>query len=383
MTRNEKLERSKELRDKFGYVFNENDTKGNVSASERSGTIIVFEAEKGGTSKTTTCANLGIHEYLRDKSVLFIDFDKEKNLTKKLLVDETFTGVSNVSMLISYAVNNPETVSALPAYSLIGGVVHEKIIDYSAKTNNSCGAKFDILAGHINFQKEFDSAITNFGEGIVVRAIKNIVQMFRKQYDVILFDTPAAGENNILCDLLACIADDLIFTIDGISASLGCLKCIGRLHGKAFNRIGAFSHGVAGKKPCVHLIMSKYAVTKVEFQRRFDSCLHMGMESMVINKEAVNGSHAIFLSVFHHNKLDGVMCKRAIKFLSGIGDSLYDEFNGIAESKPNHVSPALDELSIVIDKNITPSLFDNYSEEMISDIKTKLERLAKIAGLGK
>jgi hypothetical protein len=28
-------------------------------------------------------------------------------------------------------------------------------------------------------------------------------------------------------------------------------------------------------------------------------------------------------------------------------------------------------------------LFDNYSEEMISDIKTKLERLAKIAGLGK
>ena len=95
---------------------------------------ICFANNKGGSGKSTTCANIGYSLSTLGKSVLLIDADMQMNLTLQFFDDETslemaksgkniYTGVVEQKDLTDFVVNtNYEGLDIIPSSTLMSGI---------------------------------------------------------------------------------------------------------------------------------------------------------------------------------------------------------------------------------------------------------------------
>lgn len=98
---------------------------------------IAFANNKGGSGKTTTCANVGYSLSVLGKKVLLIDGDMQMNLTLSFFPEETvmefaagekniYTAMKKGADLRDYAVRTPyENLDLIPSSTLMSGMEYE------------------------------------------------------------------------------------------------------------------------------------------------------------------------------------------------------------------------------------------------------------------
>ena len=96
--------------------------------------VICFANNKGGSGKSTTCANVGYSLCATGKKVLLIDADMQMNLTLQFFDDETslemaksgkniYTGVVEQKDLTSFVVPTEyEGLDIIPSSTLMSGI---------------------------------------------------------------------------------------------------------------------------------------------------------------------------------------------------------------------------------------------------------------------
>lgn len=99
--------------------------------------IIAFANNKGGSGKTTTCANIGYSLALQDKKVLLIDGDMQMNLSLSFFTEDEvlefasgecnlYTAIRSQADLSGYIVHTTyENVDLIPSSSLMSGIEYE------------------------------------------------------------------------------------------------------------------------------------------------------------------------------------------------------------------------------------------------------------------
>ena len=153
--------------------------------------IICFANNKGGSGKSTTCANIGYAMSTLGKRVLLIDSDMQMNLTLSYFDDEQslemaksgknlYTGIIEQKDLIEYIVpTSYENLDLIPSSTLMSGI------------------EFQLFS---KWQREF----------ILRQGLKNIKESGK--YDYILIDSPptlGCWVMNIMC-----AADYLIIPVE-------------------------------------------------------------------------------------------------------------------------------------------------------------------------
>lgn len=98
---------------------------------------IAFANNKGGSGKTTTCANVGYSLSVLGKRVLLIDGDMQMNLSLSFFPEEAvmefaageknlYTGMKKEADLRDYAVHTPyENLDLIPSSTLMSGMEYE------------------------------------------------------------------------------------------------------------------------------------------------------------------------------------------------------------------------------------------------------------------
>lgn len=136
---------------------------------------------KGGVCKTTGVMNLGAALMRLKQKVLLVDVDPQYSLTSGLgAFDETEDEESNRNVY---------------------GVIEENVDVNDAIVH--CEQGYDLLPAHLNLFKCEVSLVVNM-EG---RAIKNMLEKLKADYDIILIDTPP-GLGALLTN--AVVASDVI-----------------------------------------------------------------------------------------------------------------------------------------------------------------------------
>lgn len=109
----------------------------NRESAGKSTAIIAFANNKGGSGKTTTCANVGYSLSLPGRKVLLIDGDMQMNLTLSFFGEEEVldfaSGEKNLYMalkqeadLSDYVVHTPyENLDLIPSSMLMSGIEYE------------------------------------------------------------------------------------------------------------------------------------------------------------------------------------------------------------------------------------------------------------------
>lgn len=143
--------------------------------------IICFANNKGGSGKSTTCANIGYAMSTLGKKVLLIDSDMQMNLTLSYFDDEKslemaksgkniYTGIIEQKDLTEYIINTAyENLDLIPSSTLMSGI------------------EFQLFS---KWQREF----------ILRQGLKNIKESGK--YDYILIDSPptlGCWVMNIMC----------------------------------------------------------------------------------------------------------------------------------------------------------------------------------------
>ncbi len=107
------------------------------NSAEKSTTIIAFANNKGGSGKTTTCANVGYSLSVLGRKVLLIDGDMQMNLTLSFFDEDAvlefasgeknlYTALKQEADLSDYVVHTPyENLDLIPSSMLMSGIEYE------------------------------------------------------------------------------------------------------------------------------------------------------------------------------------------------------------------------------------------------------------------
>lgn len=109
----------------------------NVCMAERITRTIAFTNNKGGSGKTTTCANLGYALSVLGKRVLLVDGDMQLNLSLSFFEEDEvlafaageknlYNAIRREEALGDYVVHTPyENLDLIPSSTLMSGIEYE------------------------------------------------------------------------------------------------------------------------------------------------------------------------------------------------------------------------------------------------------------------
>lgn len=163
------------------------------------GRVIAFYNPKGGSGKTTACANLGVGLTRVGEKVLLIDADPQENLT--------------IAMGWN-CLEKPELTFEMP----IDRVVRESFIDPGLQVLHH-SEDVDLLPAHVLFPEMDIPIILTYNFEPILR--KNI-EYFKNRYDYILIDCPSALE--VLKINILTVADSIIIPVQPEYLSLRGLE---------------------------------------------------------------------------------------------------------------------------------------------------------------
>ncbi len=218
--------------------------------------VIAVTNNKGGCGKTTTTMALGFYLSRAGNNVLFWDNDPQSNLSQRLgLPDGKFkdqrlncffrnvgmegfeTDQRKLSMVVKYPY-----LSRIKGNQAPPGTIGIMAGDHTAESEAK-SAK-DRLSGKYELEVEQRSLFWTF---------RNTLKFYRDYFDYILMDTAPAMEGNILCQLAARTADEIVIPVDGLEAATGLKNLITWVQSET-----ASENGVV-KRPNVLLAMVKYS----------------------------------------------------------------------------------------------------------------------------
>lgn len=148
---------------------------------EKKTVIIAFANNKGGSGKTTTCANIGYSLSALGKKVLLIDGDMQMNLSLSFFTEEEVLEYATEEKNLYYAIKKQADLT-----DYIYHTPYENL-DLVPSTTLMSGMEYELFT---RWQREF----------ILKNCLKNIRQS--GEYDYILIDAPptlGGWVMNILC----------------------------------------------------------------------------------------------------------------------------------------------------------------------------------------
>ena len=149
--------------------------------SERKTKVICFANNKGGSGKSTTCANVGYSMVTEGKKVLLIDGDMQMNLTLSFFDEERALGFSTSEKNIHTAIKGERDLSDYVVSTEYNN------LDMIPSTSLMSGIEFDLFS---KWQREL----------ILKKCLSPILA--RGYYDYVLIDSPptlGGWVMNIMC----------------------------------------------------------------------------------------------------------------------------------------------------------------------------------------
>jgi cellulose biosynthesis protein BcsQ len=195
--------------------------------------VIAVMNNKGGCGKTTTAIALGLHLSRAGHNVLFWDNDPQSNLTQRLgLPDGQYKDKRLNHFFRNVDLDNFETeqrkLSLIVEYPYL----------YRLKGAITPPGKIGIMAGSHFSEVEAKSARERLGlntyfepeQRNLFKRFHSGVKLYSDYFDYIVMDTAPAMEGNILCQLAARTADEIVSPVDGIEAATGIKGLMGWLY---------------------------------------------------------------------------------------------------------------------------------------------------------
>lgn len=148
---------------------------------EKKTKLIAFANNKGGSGKTTTCANIGYSLSALGKKVLLIDGDMQLNLSLSFFTEDKVLEMASGDKNLYYAIRQQEDLSDY--------VIHTPYenLDLIPSSTLMSGIEYELFT---KWQREF----------ILKKCLRNIREA--EEYDYILIDAPptlGGWVMNILC----------------------------------------------------------------------------------------------------------------------------------------------------------------------------------------
>lgn len=177
---------------------------------------------KGGCGKTTTAIALGLHLARAGNNVLFWDCDPQHNLTQRLGISED----SYIERSLYYFFRNADLEDFDGEMKKLGMIV--KYPYFYRITDNEPG-HVGLMIGSKHSESEAKNAAIKLSKNTILgEPTKDIFQYFNdginfysNYFDYIIMDTAPAIEGNLLCQLAARTADEIICPMDGLESAYG------------------------------------------------------------------------------------------------------------------------------------------------------------------
>jgi cellulose biosynthesis protein BcsQ len=190
--------------------------------SAKKSKVIAVMNSKGGCGKTTTTIALGLHLARAGNNVLFWDCDPQHNLTQRLGISEN----SYDERSIHYFFRNADLEDFEKEMKKLGLMLR---YPYFYRITNKDPGHIGLIIGSKHAESEANNAAIKLGKNTVIgEPIKDIFQYFNdgitfysNYYDYIILDTAPAIEGNLLCQLAARTADEIICPMDGLESAYG------------------------------------------------------------------------------------------------------------------------------------------------------------------
>lgn len=195
-------------------------------------TVLAYMNNKGGVGKTSLSLAFGLTMARKGKNVLFWDNDSQSNLTQRLGVTDTMLQDRRLNVAFSLAsiAGTMNTIRGLPF------VLEYPYFQRYRGTTTKPGY-IALMAG--SHEAEIDANATYEKLNKNPKDYKNIydffkqtIDFYRTYFDFIIIDTAPALEGNILNQMSARAADNIIVPIDALEAALGTEQLVKWIDGE-------------------------------------------------------------------------------------------------------------------------------------------------------
>ncbi len=177
--------------------------------------VIAIMNNKGGCGKTATAIALGMYLVRSGNNVLFWDDDAQSNLSHRLgLRDDMALGRRVYDLFRNYDTKDLE--AKLRELAIIVDYPYLYRIKGSPVTPGEVG----IMGGSIYSEIEAESTNQKIKDDFTVFFRKSL-KFYQNFFDYIIIDTSPQMSGNVLCQLAARTADEIIIPCDGLEAAMG------------------------------------------------------------------------------------------------------------------------------------------------------------------
>ena len=172
--------------------------------------IIAFANNKGGSGKSTSCANVGYALSTMGKKVLLIDGDMQMNLTLSFFPEDRALAIAKSQKNLYYAMKNEEDLSSYIIPTPYTG------LDIIPSSTLMSAIEYELFT---KWEREF----------ILTRALERIVEA--ESYDYILIDSPPTLGGWVMN--IMCAADLLLIPLEASPWGLFGLANMFNFYGQA------------------------------------------------------------------------------------------------------------------------------------------------------
>lgn len=293
---------------------------------------------KGGCGKTTTAIALGLHLARSGYNVMFWDNDPQSNLTQRLgLSDEKYKdkrlnhffrnadleGFENEQSKLSLVVKYPYLyrLSGSPnPPGMIGIMAGSHVAEIEAKASK------ERLSVNTYLEPEQKDLFRYFKKG---------VQFYCDYFDFIIMDTAPAMEGNILCQLAARTANEIVCPIDGLEAATGIKQLLAWMQSETRPENDVLT------RPNMLFAMVKYQEDTKNFWEV---------------EPAIRLKNAVYRAI--KDALGDYVCDNGIKELATLRNKVYDGFG-----RKTHYEDLCNEIVDKMSKN-RPNIFKHWNNSI-------------------